>query len=70
MYYYNKTNSFVKDRIRIIKKKTFNYYYYLYSEVVANFILKMRIRSTTIYAENFEDFMKVYYILNIVIKRK
>ena len=70
MYYYNKTNSFVKDRIRIIKKKTFNYYYYLYSEVVTIFILKMRIRSTTIYAENFEDFMKVYYILNIVIKRK
>ena len=37
MYYYNKTNSFVKDRIRIIKKKTFNYYYYLYSEVVTYF---------------------------------
>lgn len=70
MYYYNKTNSFVNNRHYNYKETTFNYYYYLYSEVVTNFILKMRIRSTTIYAENFEDFMKVYYILNIVIKRK
>ena len=26
----------------------------------------MRIRSTTIYAENFDDFLKVIYILKIV----
>ena len=30
--------------------------------LLSNFILKMRIRSTTIYAENFEDFMKVISI--------